>query len=90
MNIWYEHSWGIGPFWLLGLFTIGSILFLALIIAVVVLKGYSLWYAAKRNEVGWFIALLIVNTFGILEFCYLYFVVKVWDKKKIEEKPKEN
>jgi len=54
------------------------ILFVILIAAVVTLKGYALWHAAKRNEVGWFIALLIVNTIGILEIIYLYFIVGKW------------
>lgn len=45
----------------------------ALIVGIIVLKGYALWCAAKRDEKGWFIALLIVNTMGILELIYLYF-----------------
>ena len=47
---------------------------LVLLVAVIVLKGYALWTAAKRNEKWWFIILLIVNTAGILELVYLYFV----------------
>jgi len=86
MNIWYEHSVGIGPLWMLGLFSIGSILFLALMLAVIALKGYSLWHAAKRDDRGWFVALLIVNTFGILELCYLYFVVGKWHGKGADNK----
>ncbi|MDE2041127.1 MAG: hypothetical protein KGI59_01935 [Patescibacteria group bacterium] len=45
---------------------------------VIVLKGYSLWYAARRGEKIWFVALLIVNTVGILELIYLIFIVKKW------------
>jgi methionyl-tRNA synthetase len=66
----------------LGLFTLGTILFFALIVCVTILKGYALWTAAKRDEVGWFIALLIINTFGILELIYLYFVVGKWKNHK--------
>ena len=36
-----------------------------------VLKGYALWHAARNNQTGWFIALLIINTVGILEIIYL-------------------
>ncbi len=65
-------------------FFLGIILLFIIIMAVVVclitLKGYSLWTAARRGDQGWFIALLIVNTFGILELCYLYFVVEKWKK----------
>ena len=56
---------------------------LLLIVIVLVLKGYSLWHAARRGEKGWFIALLIVNTFGILELVYLYFIVGLWHGHKI-------
>ena len=73
MNQYYEHSWGFGPGWILGFGVLGVTLFFALIIAVIVLKGYALWHAAKRDEKGWFIALLIVNTFGILEIVYIFY-----------------
>ena len=35
-------------------------------------KGLALWHAARRNEPYWFVALLVINTAGILEFLYLY------------------
>jgi uncharacterized membrane protein (DUF485 family) len=67
-----------------------ALLFLALVIAIIALKGYALWYAAKRNEKGWFVALLVINTAGILELIYLYFVVDYWKKngkhKEVEKK----
>lgn len=37
-------------------------------------KGMALWKAAKRNETWWFIVLLVVNTVGLLEIIYLYFI----------------
>ena len=43
-------------------------------------KSYALWHAARRDDKGWFIALLIVNTLGILELIYLYYVAGVWKK----------
>lgn len=36
-----------------------------------VIKGFALWHAARGGQVAWFIALLIVNTLGILEIIYL-------------------
>jgi hypothetical protein len=51
------------------------------------LKGYSLWFAAKRDEKWWFIILLIVNTLGILEIIYLLAVAKVWGKKGVSASP---
>lgn len=46
---------------------------LVLVVALwtIVLKGYSLWYAARGGQKKWFIALLVVNTLGILEIIYL-------------------
>jgi hypothetical protein len=39
-------------------------------------KGIALWIAARRNEKWWFIVLLIVNTLGILEIIYIFFIAK--------------
>ncbi|MBU6388425.1 hypothetical protein KGQ72_00905 [Patescibacteria group bacterium] len=43
----------------------------------IVLKGYALWYAARGSQTWWFIALLVINTLGILEIIYL-----VWFRPK--------
>lgn len=40
--------------------------------------GFSLWYAARRSDRGWFIFFLLVHTAGVLEFLYLMFVAKVF------------
>ena len=76
MNTWYGQSFGLGPVPFLGL----GLLVAVIAIVVIVLKGYSLWYAARRSEKWRFIILLIVNTAGILELIYLIFVVKKWHK----------
>lgn len=39
---------------------------------VIIWKGMSLWRAARRGDSNWFIALLVVNTLGILEILYIY------------------
>lgn len=36
-----------------------------------VLKGFALWHAARNSQKEWFIALLILNTLGIVEIIYL-------------------
>lgn len=36
-----------------------------------VLKGFALWKSAKKEQNVWFIALLIVNSMGILPLIYL-------------------
>lgn len=37
-------------------------------------KGLALWRAAKRGDMWWFIAFLLINTLGILEIIYLFVV----------------
>jgi len=49
----------------------------------IVLKGYALWNAARNSQSAWFIALLVINTLGILEIVYL-----VWFRPtSISDKP---
>ncbi|MGE5416284.1 MAG: DUF5652 family protein [Acidobacteriota bacterium] len=36
-------------------------------------KGTALWNAAVNRQLGWFIALLVINTVGLLEMVYLAF-----------------
>jgi methionyl-tRNA synthetase len=40
-------------------------------------KGLALWRAARNQHKYWFIALLVINTAGVLEILYLIFVDKV-------------
>lgn len=40
-------------------------------------KGIALWKAARANRRNWFIALLFINTVGLLEILYIF----VFDKK---------
>ncbi len=35
-------------------------------------KGRGLWNAARSGQKGWFVAMLLINTLGILEITYLY------------------
>jgi len=39
-------------------------------------KGLALWRAAKNDQRYWFVAILIVNTIGILEIIYLLWFAK--------------
>ncbi len=41
-------------------------------------KGVALWKAARNNHKGWFVALLLINTLGLLEILYIF----VFGKKK--------
>lgn len=39
-------------------------------------KGIALWKAGKNNQLHWFIAILILNTAGILPIVYIKFFQK--------------
>lgn len=49
-------------------------------------KGVALWKAASQKQMGWFVALLVLNTFAILEITYLFYFSKT--DKKDEPEPK--
>lgn len=40
-------------------------------------KGLALWHSARKKQPGWFTVMLLVNTLGILEIVYLFFVAKI-------------
>ena len=58
-----------------------SFTFVLLILWSFFWRGLALWHAAKRKEPRWFIALLLLNTAGILEIIYLLFFSKTKEKK---------
>lgn len=39
-------------------------------------KGYAVWNAARLGHKRWFIVLIILNTFAILDIFYIFFVAK--------------
>jgi hypothetical protein len=39
-------------------------------------KGIALWKSARREEKWWFIALLVINTLGLLEILYIFALSK--------------
>ncbi|MDO8510243.1 MAG: DUF5652 family protein [bacterium] len=42
-------------------------------------KGYALWRAARLSHRWWFVALLIINTFSILEIFYIFVISKKYE-----------
>ena len=54
-----------------------TLLLLPIIVWALFWKGYGMWTAAKHNQKKWFVALLILNTFGILEIVYIFKVAKI-------------
>lgn len=53
-----------------------SIVFLIIALWSLAWKAMALWHAAKNRQRLWFIALLIINTAGILEIVYLAWFAK--------------
>ena len=39
-------------------------------------KGVALWRAAHNHHKKWFVVLVVVNTFAILEIVYIFFFSK--------------
>jgi len=44
----------------------------ALLVWSIAWKGLALWNASKNDQKNWFIAILVINTIGILEIVYLF------------------
>lgn len=40
-------------------------------------KGLALWHSSRKDHRVWFVVMLVVNTVGILEIIYLFFVLKL-------------
>ena len=51
-------------------------LFAPLLVWSLAWKGMALWKAGRNNQPWWFVALLIVNTVGLLEIVYLMWFQK--------------
>ncbi len=63
-----------------------TLLFL-IVIWTLAWKGLALWKSARKNQMIWFVVLLIVNTLGILEILYIFFFSKLkLEEKKIDER----
>jgi len=60
-----------------------------LTIWTVIWKGLALWKSAQRQEKIWFVVLLIVNTFGLLEILYLFVFSRYLKPAKEKKEEKE-
>lgn len=52
-------------------------------------KGWALWIAARKGSKIWFVALLLINTLGILEILYIFVFSKQNANNKIFSKAQE-
>jgi len=65
--------------------------FIPIMIWDLVWRLLALWHSARQNQKVWFVALMVVNSVGILPLVYLIFVsktkfwVKETEKAKVQE-----
>ena len=55
------------------------------VVWTIVWKGIALWKAAQLGHRRWFVVLLILNTLGILEIIYIYFVARKYTVETVEK-----
>lgn len=62
-----------------------EVIFVVISLWSLVWKGLSLWKSAHKEHKVWFVLLLIVNTLGILEIVYYFWLNKI-DYSKLSSK----
>lgn len=68
----------------MGLYDLGFGMVVGLTVLMVwetIWKGVGLWHSAQNKRKGWFIAILIINSMGLLPIIYL-----IWFKSKRKRK----
>ena len=72
------HMGSYGPEgWMLAVFAIVIPFIIIAVLWALVWKGLALWHSARRGQYWWFLILLVVNTLGILEIIYIFFVANL-------------
>ena len=61
-------------------------LFVAIAVWSFVWKLLSMWKSARKKQVGWFIALALLNTVGILQILYYFFFSEMKISKTVVKK----
>tara|TARA_Y100000310_G_scaffold345811_1_gene470316 strand:+ start:3546 stop:3815 length:270 start_codon:yes stop_codon:yes gene_type:complete len=54
---------------------------LGIVVWETIWKGFGMWRAARLSKPIWFVAILILNTIGILPILYLFVFSKTGKKK---------
>lgn len=62
--------------------TMQTVVYTAIAIWSIIWKGLALWKASKKSQKYWFVALLVINTMGLLEISYIYYFSKRKSRKK--------
>lgn len=56
----------------------------AFLIWSLIWKGFALWRSAGLRQKYWFIAILIINTLGLLEIFYLFVIARKYKVEVVE------
>jgi hypothetical protein len=48
-------------------------------------KIYASWNASKKGQKGWFVAIIVFNTLGILDMIYIFAILKKSLKQVIKD-----
>ncbi len=64
--------------------TMNPYLLLAIVFWTIPWKAWALWLSARRGDIWWFLAILILSTFAILDIVYIFMVAKQSDKTETE------
>lgn len=62
---------------------INPLTLLAVVLWTLPWKAWALWLAARRGDLWWFLALIVISTLGILEMIYIFFVAKQNDARDV-------
>ena len=64
---------------------LNPLMFWIFVIWTLIWKGWSLWESAKRGQKGWFFALFVISSLGILDMIYIFFVAKAHKSKVADQ-----
>ncbi|HBH20441.1 MAG TPA: hypothetical protein DEB30_02925 [Candidatus Peribacter riflensis] len=72
----------------MGAYNLNGALGLLFVLAIIdlVFKGWALWRAARMSKQWWFVALLIINSMGILPVIFLLLTNKEYTSKPKRKK----
>ena len=64
-------------------------LLFSLLAADIILKGISLYKSARKEQKVWFVALLLINSLGVLPLIYLLIQNSAEGKQEVRVTPKK-
>ncbi len=67
-------------------FGMHPIVLVGLVLWILFWKGLALWKAASLRQRYWFVAILVLNTLGILEIIYYFFVARKYEVEVVDER----